>query len=227
MIDHHCHLLPGIDDGARDRDEALAMAGLLAAAGFEQVCCTPHRLRGSYDTTPEQVRSAVDALQEAVTRAGIDLQLHPGMEYYLDEFFLDLTELVPLGTSRLVLVEAPGQANAEVVAAGLDRVLELQYLPLVAHPERSSVFHATPALLTSRPSVKLQANIGSFVGFYGPQVQRKAYQLLREGRYARLGSDAHDACRLPAILEAWQEKLLINPVLGKLSGEGGGVLSSK
>ncbi len=220
MIDHHCHLLPGIDDGARDRPEALAMAGMLAAAGFDQICCTPHRLRGSYDTTPGQVRSAVAELQAAVGRAGIDLQLHPGMEYYLDEFFLDLTELVPLGTSRLVLVEAPGQANAEVVAAGLDRVLQFRYIPLIAHPERSSLLQTSPALLTSRPAVQLQANIGSFVGFYGPRVQCQAYLLLRQGRYARIGSDAHDARRLPGILDAWKEKLLTNPVLARLGGEG-------
>lgn len=221
MIDYHCHILPALDDGAESLDESLAMARLLAGTGFREVCCAPHCISGSYDTTPGQVREAVAVLQEALKREGIAMRLRPGMEYYLDEFFLDLIELQPLGESRLLLVEAPGQAIAEVVRQGLRKIRALGLTPLIAHPERSEIFKSRVPRSASLPEdCLLQANIGSFTGFYGPQVQRRAYDLLRAGRYAALGSDGHDAVRLPAILEAWREKLLANPALRQLAAPG-------
>jgi protein-tyrosine phosphatase len=202
------------------------MARLLAAAGFRQVFCTPHCIRGYYDTTPEAVREAVCALQKALDGEGIRLRLRPGMEYYLDEYFLDLREPQTLGESRLVLVEAPSQALEEVVMQGLEKVRAIGLTPLVAHPERSEVFTPSPSGLRSLPEgTLLQANLGSFTGFYGKQVQRRAYDLLRAGRYAALGSDAHDAARLAGMLEAWLGKLVANPalrLLAGIAGDGGG-----
>jgi protein-tyrosine phosphatase len=229
VIDHHSHILPSIDDGARDLAEEVEMARLLAGAGFRQVFCTPHCIRGYYDTTPEAVGEAVAALQRTLDGEGIRLRLGPGMEYYLDECFLNLKELQTLGESRLVLVEAPSQALEEVVMQGIEKVRGAGLTPLVAHPERSEVFTPSASGRLSLPEgTLLQANLGSFTGFYGKQVQRRAYDLLRAGRYAVFGSDAHDAARLAGMLEAWQGKLLANPALrllagleGEEKGEGG------
>ena len=85
MIDFHCHILPGIDDGCRDLDESLVLAQVLVAAGFKEVFCTPHCIHGVYDNTPSSVRAAVDQLQQQVIREGIPLKLHSGMEYCLVE----------------------------------------------------------------------------------------------------------------------------------------------
>ena len=216
MIDYHSHILPGCDDGAATVAESLEMARLLAAAGFREVCCTPHCIRGSYDNSPEPVRTAVVSLQQELDREGIELHLQPGMEYYLDEFFLELAELQTLGDSDLVLVESPGQANPKAVQAGLEKVLALGLTPLVAHPERSEIFFSSRSPLATRPEVLLQANLGSFTGFYGPNVQRRAYDLLRTGAYAVVGSDGHDARRLGGVLEQWGEKLQVNPALRRL-----------
>jgi protein-tyrosine phosphatase len=226
LIDYHSHILPEIDDGARDLAESVEMARLLAGSGFSQVFCTPHCIRGYYDTSAEAVREAVCALQKALDGEGIRLRLRPGMEYYLDEYFLDLLELQTLGESRLVLVEAPSQALEEVVMQGIEKVRAIGLTPLVAHPERSEVFTFPPSGLRSLPEgTLLQANLGSFTGFYGKQVQRRAYDLLRAGRYAALGSDAHDAERLAGMLEAWLGKLVANPalrLLAGIAGDGGG-----
>ena len=87
MIDYHCHILPGIDDGCADLDESLELAQVLTTAGFTEVYCTPHCIHGVYNNTPSAVRAAVEQLQEQLTREGIPLRLSPGMEYYLDEYF--------------------------------------------------------------------------------------------------------------------------------------------
>jgi protein-tyrosine phosphatase len=137
MIDYHCHLLPGIDDGAKDLAESLEMARILAAHGFREVCCTPHRIRGSFDTTPAQVRAAVASLQAAVDREGIALRLRPGMEYYLDEYLLAALDAPLLLPGGLLLVELPTRCSEEHARETLYQVVRRGFTPLIAHPERS------------------------------------------------------------------------------------------
>ncbi len=270
MIDYHCHLLPGIDDGAADRDEALAMARALAGFGFREVCCTPHCIKGHYEISPVVVREAVRDLQRQLDAQGIALSLQAGMEYYLDGCFESFAaNLLPLGDSRLVLCEAPPQVRPEVLAAMLELIVVQGFIPLVAHPERSEGIYrmvvaagrdegglCSPAAGESgraggkarslfggwlgrragktKPEQAervrghqtaelpegclLQANLGSFTGFYGGLPQRRAYELLQRGAYHCLASDLHDARSAPVILEPAQEKLMFNPALQKLAG---------
>jgi protein-tyrosine phosphatase len=141
MIDWHCHLLPGVDDGSNSLDESLAMGRLLAEAGFTEVYCTPHCLHGAYDNTPKGVQQATAALQKAFQQHNIPLKLHPGMEYYLDEMLLrNMDELQPLGTSRLILVEAAQQAHPDMLKDALFQFLRRKWIPVVAHPERCVLF---------------------------------------------------------------------------------------
>ena len=143
MVDYHCHLLPALDDGPASLDESLEMARALAEFGFRAVHCTPHCIAGHYEFSPVEVRAAVTRLQGEVARAGISLQLHPGMEYYLDEGFERFAaNLLPLGESRLVLCEAPPQALPGVVAAMLELIVVQGVIPLIAHPERSETIWA-------------------------------------------------------------------------------------
>ena len=138
MIDWHCHLLPGLDDGSDTMTEALAMARLLAGAGFVTVHCTPHCMPGRYDNTPSIVRRATERLQREVLQAGIRLAVKPGMEYYLDENFpAQLENLQLLGDTRLLLVEIPSRASVEQVRQNLRHILDKGLVPLLAHPERS------------------------------------------------------------------------------------------
>ncbi|MRR34481.1 hypothetical protein EG829_07235, partial [bacterium] len=81
-IDCHSHLLPGIDDGAADLGEALAIARVLAEAGFGEVHCTPHSIPGAYEAAPDRIRRAVAELSRELDRAGIPLRLVAGAEYY-------------------------------------------------------------------------------------------------------------------------------------------------
>lgn len=219
QTDFHCHLLPALDDGARSVEESLEMARLLVAAGFREICCTPHCLKGMYETTPEQVRAGVARLQSEVERRRIPLKLHPGMEYCLDEFFAaELDRLLPLGDTRLVLVEAPLQADPLLVKECVFLLRRRQYVPLIAHPERSPLFRTGPEPTAiqrvlvrlgtqgSKPKTRdsllgelrtmgalFQGNLGSFSGFYGAGVRRQAEALRQAGFYHCYGTDAHRA----------------------------------
>ena len=137
MTDWHCHLLPGIDDGPSEIAESLEMAKILVQSGFSEVCCTPHCMRGGYDATSSEVRDAVRELQGRLNAEGVRLILHPGREYYLDEYFSEyLADPLLLGDSRNLLIEIPGYQDPEYVRQTCYRIKMKGYVPVIAHPER-------------------------------------------------------------------------------------------
>jgi protein-tyrosine phosphatase len=142
--DWHCHILPGLDDGAATMDEAVEMAVALRQAGYSTVYCTPHMVKGTFEVDNATVRATVAALQAELSRRQIDLQLFPGREYYLDEFFADhLRDPLMLGETRLILVEISGNLPAAFVKDTFFRLRSSSYIPLIAHPERCSLFEFT------------------------------------------------------------------------------------
>ena len=220
MIDYHCHILPGVDDGCRDLDESLALAQVLTTAGFKEVHCTPHCIHGVYDNTPSSVSAAVEQLQQQINSEGIPLKLHAGMEYYLDEYFLQkLSDVQPLGETSLLLIEFPMHpADPWQLKDLVFQIVRKGYTPVLAHPERYQFLipqEETAGLLNGfkhlfvkaqqqselsalgllaelqQHGCLLQGNIGSLVGYYGHKVQENAEQLQRAGLYRFWGSDGH------------------------------------
>jgi protein-tyrosine phosphatase len=113
VIDLHCHILPGIDDGAPDLSVALAMAEASVADGVQLLACTPHILPGVYHNTGPQIRSAVQLLQQHLDAHGIPLRLTTGADVHIVPDFvagLSSGHLLTLADSRYVLVEPPHHA---------------------------------------------------------------------------------------------------------------------
>ena len=244
MIDYHAHLLPGLDDGAPDLETALEMARLLVGAGFTRIHCTPHCIRGLYPNTPQQVRRATQELQQQLDRHQLPLQLSAGMEYFLDEFFLDsLADPLPLGTSNLLLFEISPRSDPQRLKDAVFQVQRRGLVPLLAHPERypalthqggapagffqrlkgrlSGPGAAAPAAATLLDELlamgcRLQGNLGTFTGFYGPVVAAAGRHLLAAGRYHHFGSDAHSPKQLRHALAALDD----NAVRTACAGSG-------
>jgi protein-tyrosine phosphatase len=231
FVDYHCHLLPGIDDGAVDPAESLEMARILAGFGFATVHCTPHLIKGGYDNPPERVQQAMRSLQRVLHEEGVALRLVPGTEHYLDEY---LPEMVPgaltVDSSRYLLVEVPFSAGAELLSPLMDSLNQNGLLPLFAHPERCSVFQPSLReegvrgalsyvlgrrkepdlqgaliLRMKQAGCRFQGNIGSFAGVYGSAVRQRAILFLKHGVYSCLGSDSHTSQGLAAILYSGYE----------------------
>ena len=151
MIDWHSHILPGIDDGAADIEQSVAMASALSEAGFGTVYCTPHLMRGCYEAGNDQVRRAVADLQERLDSSGIPLSLQPGREYCLDEYLLtSLEDPLTLGDSRLVLIEILPHATPDMVRHLLYGVVRSGFTPVIAHPERCRLLEPEVPRETSR-----------------------------------------------------------------------------
>lgn len=141
MIDWHCHILPGIDDGPSSMEDAVKMAIALHKAGFREVYCTPHLIKGFYDADNVAVRKGVAELQERLDTLCIDLLLHPGREYFLDEYLMEyLKDPMPLGNTSYVLLEVPDHMSPENVKETCYRIKCSGFTPVIAHPERCALF---------------------------------------------------------------------------------------
>ena len=141
VIDFHCHLLPGIDDGPNTEDEAVEMAAAMQKAGFTTVHCTPHLIKGSYEADNRAVRASLDSLQKRLNDENIDLNLLSGREYYLDEYLADyLKDPLPLGETRFIMIEIPNQRPEQFVKEVCFNVRRSGFIPMIAHPERCDLF---------------------------------------------------------------------------------------
>ena len=196
MIDVHCHILPGVDDGARDLEEALDMARAAEREGVIAIFGTPHIARGSYYMEPGDIRQAAQALAVSVKEAGIPVSLYPGAENHPESDLPDgcrSGKVMTLGASKYVLVEAPGTELPWFFETVLFKLMVGGFLLVLAHPERNPTLnHDFERLVTiSRTGVVLQVNARSLTGFYGSRVQVCATRIIREHLVGLVGSDAH------------------------------------
>jgi protein-tyrosine phosphatase len=166
MIDWHCHILPGIDDGAVDMEQSLAMAVSLAKVGFTTVYCTPHLMRGCYEVENARVLMGMSELQDQIDASGIGLTLRAGREYCLDEFLLEyLQEPLTLDDKRSVLVEIPPRTTADTVRQLLYGLVRAGFKPVIAHPERCHL------LEPSRPHATGRGLLDTMKGLFGSRSQ--------------------------------------------------------
>ncbi|HEX5145644.1 MAG TPA: CpsB/CapC family capsule biosynthesis tyrosine phosphatase [Conexibacter sp.] len=200
MIDLHCHLLPGIDDGPDDLGGALAMAQRHVAAGVAIVAATPHvawdmpNAAAAIDVRLGDVRAALAAAQiplEVVRGAEVDV--HQAIRLSPDE----LREHA-LGGGPWLLLEAPLRRDVAlepVARALLDRGLR----PLIAHPERSPLLQRDADGLRAlvRAGAATQITAGSFAGHFGRTVRQYAEEMLEARLVHTVASDAHDTVRRP------------------------------
>jgi protein-tyrosine phosphatase len=204
FVDIHCHLLPGLDDGPADEAEALEMARILASAGFSEICCTPHMLRGAYYNPPARIRTAVADLQTALDKSRISLTLHAGAEYYLDEFLPSyLEDPITIGDS-ILLVEASYQVPPDFLLDSIFKIVQKKFTPILAHPERCNILdpEKEPVAKLKAMGCLFQQNIGSFAGIYGEKIRLRALSYLEKGLCSHIATDAHQSPHL----EQWLSK---------------------
>ena len=198
MIDLHLHLLPAIDDGARDLGVSRAMLARLSDLGYRRVVATPHLVEPLYDRYATAVQEALDEVREVAKDYGVAVDL--GFEHVLVPGLaerLEAGEASTLAGSRAVLVELPFVGWPQHAESSLFALQLAGYTPVLAHPERyvSVQQDRELALAVAGRGVALQLTLASFAGVFGKPVQRTAQDLLREsierGTPVVLATDAH------------------------------------
>jgi protein-tyrosine phosphatase len=212
MFDLHNHCLPGLDDGARDWGESLAMARMAVADGIEGVVCTPHWARGSFQNTRLRILETLEVFKKKLEEQRIPLKVYPGAEPRLDFDFVQgiaSGEVLTINdTGRFVLVEL----QTEMVPPNLEKFfwdLQVQGItPVLSHPERNLVLLSDPARLFdwTVAGVISQVTAASLLGGFGTAVQKFTVLLMEHHMAHVIATDSHGlGVRAPKLSDARQE----------------------
>jgi protein-tyrosine phosphatase len=199
MFDIHCHILPGLDDGAKTMEDSLAMAEDAIADGITHVVGTPHSsTEHKFDFA--KVTAARKALQEAL---GERLTIATGCDFHLNPENLAMIRKNPapfcINQKDYLLVEF----NEFSIPAWMDQTLhELQIAglrPIVTHPERNNILRAQPERLNGwvRIGCYVQITAGSLAGVFGEGAKEDAWAWMERGLVHFVASDAHNMTRRP------------------------------
>lgn len=196
MIDLHSHILPGVDDGARTLDEAVDIARAAVEDGIRAIAATPH-VREDYPTPPDLMERRVGQVREAVSEAGVPLEVHTGGELALD--FLghltvdDLHRFGLGGNPGYLLVEFPYFGWPLDLADQLFRLQIVGITPVLAHPERNADVQGAPDRLAGlvESGTLVQVTAASLDGRLGRWPREAGLKLIQLGLAHLIASDAH------------------------------------
>ena len=208
MTDIHCHILPGVDDGAESMDEALAMARMAWESGVRRIIATPHCNLSEFSNfrSAELAKHFVE-LRRAVEQAGIGVEILPGAEIFTTPQVPELLQqkkLLTLANSRYLLMEFYFDEDAETMSSLLQQVAALDYVPVIAHPERYDAVQRDPYLVGHwfHSGYVIQLNKGSILGRLGRRAEAAADWILERGLAHTVASDAHSSeVRTPHMTE--------------------------
>lgn len=212
LIDIHTHILPGVDDGAKDLEQAIAIAKVAAQDGIKSLVATPHVIGGAFENHREDIIKKVKNLNLCLQVQQINLRILPGAEYYLEP---DLPERLKAGelltindSGRYLLLEFP----ATLVPAGTGNILQALVsqgiTPIIAHPERNRHILNHPEIMERLAARGILAQVTSIsiTGANGTGSKEMALRFLQTGVAQIVASDAHSVrTRSPLLTPAFRE----------------------
>ncbi|MFM7034256.1 MAG: tyrosine-protein phosphatase [Planctomycetia bacterium] len=202
FADIHCHIVPGIDDGASDLAESIAMARMAAADGTKSLVATPHQLGGNSHVSAEAIRKGVASLQAALAAENIEVSVLPGADVRIEP---ELPKLLKQGKvltladrGKHVLLELPHDTYIplEQLFASLDKQ---GLVGILSHPERNRGIIRSPDVMKDVVAAGglLQITAGSLTGAFGSSPRRIAEYAIKHRVAHFIASDAHDTTRRP------------------------------
>lgn len=213
MIDIHCHLLPGIDDGPPDLGSALQLARALLADGIKHVVCTPHVFPGRFENRRSNIADDCVAFRQRLREAGISLSISCAGEVRLTPevlSLLDRDELPFLGQQldgyRTMLLEMPDGQIPVGAHRFVERLLQQTIRPVIVHPERNRAVIDDPDRLEDFVDMgcAVQVTASSVTGHFGDRVHATVKTLLNAGWVHAVATDAHNlGGRRPRMGEAY------------------------
>ncbi|AOY75599.1 tyrosine-protein phosphatase [Clostridium formicaceticum] len=208
MVDLHSHILPEIDDGAKNLEEALKMAEIAVKEGITQMVATPHYIPEVFTTDAKTLLMKIEEINAFLKEKGLALEILSGNEAYLS---LDLPqrlknqEILSINKGPYVLLELPMADIPNYTEDVLYEMRLLGYKPIIAHPERYGKIIENPNLLKEwiEQGNYAQINTMSITGALGKEIQETAKILLKHGMIHCIGTDAHSPRgRAPKIKKA-------------------------
>lgn len=211
MIDLHCHILPGLDDGAQTLEDALEMVRIAVADGITDIVATPHTQDGIYRNHRDVVLGAVERFQHILNEEGLPLTIHPGSEVHIHADFIESVlsscDLTINDGGKYVLLELPVQSIPRFAEELLYELQVEGITPIIAHPERNNLLREDPNILAEwvRDGAIAQVTAGSLLGQMGERSKATAEYMVKHNLVHVVASDAHNAGRRrPNLREAYR-----------------------
>ena len=199
--DHHCHLLPGVDDGVQKHTMTIDLLNLMQKQGVKKVWFTPHVME-DMPNTPESLKEVFDDTLHIIREnGGCDIELHLAAENMLDNFFsLPRAKQLPLPNNHL-LVETSYFTPPYNMKGMLREIMADGIYPLLAHPCRYQYMEEKDYEELREMRLHFQLNIPAVSGLYGEVVQKKSFWLLDHNYYTFTGTDTHSLSQYQRFLE--------------------------
>ncbi|MGJ0486520.1 MAG: tyrosine-protein phosphatase [Methylomicrobium sp.] len=220
MIDLHCHMLPGIDDGPKTMEQSLEMARYAVEHGTHRCMVTPHIQPGCYDNDSANIRRIFEGFQNKLAAENIPLQVGMAAEVRI---CAELPILISQGKipflgrwqgKRLILLEFPHDHITVGADKLIDWLIQRDILPMIAHPERNQSVMRQPEKIDAfvKKGCLLQITADSVTGLFGEISQKLALSLIQKGKATVVATDAHNLHKRRPSLKSAYEMLL--PIIG-------------
>lgn len=202
MVDIHCHILHGLDDGPKSLEQSMELCRELQKKGIEKIIATPHFISGDdYVPTVEEILEKVSFLQQELDKEDIKLKIYAGMEVYASHDTIERiknNEVLSLNNSRYILIEFPFETIPRYISDLLFAMQLEGFTPIIAHPERYCSMYRKSKLLKElvEKGVLLQINSESIMGAYGKRAKKAANELLKAGMVHFIATDSHSLHRI-------------------------------
>ncbi|MBO6383971.1 tyrosine protein phosphatase [Enterococcus casseliflavus] len=197
MIDLHCHILSGVDDGAEDLEASIAMAEKAISQGITHILCTPHHNNGKYRNPKSEVISLVSFLQSELDKRQLSLTVLEGQEVritgdLIEDIQQDNILYTDLGDTY-ILIEFPTMEVPIYTEQLFFELLQMGKTPVIVHPERNAHFRKDPNHLIPFLDMGCLAQLTapSYVGTFGKDIQKTAKQMIEHNLVQMVASDAH------------------------------------
>ena len=196
FIDLHCHILPALDDGAKNMEKTKEMLKIAYEEGIRQIIATPHFFASRKSASVEEIKETIVRVKEAMEDWGFSMELYPGNEiYHRSEVaeLLDEGKVSTLADSRYVLVEFDPMTDYSYLRDGILKLDSYGYIPILAHTERYECLWEKKEKLqrVKDHGGLLQVNASSFQGGMFDEMAKRARYMMKNELLDFVGTDAH------------------------------------
>lgn len=198
MVDLHCHLLPGIDDGSKSMKISLRLAREATENGVTHALLTPHHMNGHYVNHKQDVIRRTEEFQEQINTHNIPLKVFPGQEVRINGQLLEALDkddiLFADTTGKYMMLEFPDDDVPHYTNQMIFGLQQRGIIPVIVHPERNTKIIAEPNLIYEllEKGCLSQITASSYVGTFGKKVENFSYRLIEAGQGYVFSSDAHN-----------------------------------
>ncbi|MEI4768797.1 CpsB/CapC family capsule biosynthesis tyrosine phosphatase [Psychrobacillus sp. FJAT-51614] len=206
MVDIHAHILPGVDDGPGTLIESIELIKQALKEGITDIISTSHAYNPHYDVSKNTVLEKIELLKNEMEKQNLSINIHSGQEIRIQDSTIERLkseDALTLAKSKYVLLELPTSSVPVYTVKIIQEILNLNKVPIIAHPERNRAIAEKPSRLLKliNHGAIAQITAGSLSGHFGRNIQKLSLQLVDANLVHTYGSDVHNTKTRPLLFD--------------------------